>query len=70
MTWSIAVHDPETGAFAVAIATRAFAVGASCPFLRSGVGAVSTQSITNRYLGPAVLDALVRGLDLRFRRAN
>ena len=63
MTWSIAAHDPETGAFAVAVATCAFAVGASCPYVRPGVGAVSTQSITNRYLGPAVLDAMARGLD-------
>ena len=62
MTWSIVTHDAETGAFAVAVATRAFAVGASCPFVRSGVGAVSTQSMTNRYLGPAVLDAMARGL--------
>ncbi len=62
MTWSITAHDPATGAFAVAVATRAFAVGASCPFVRAGVGAVSTQSMTNRYLGPAVLDAMARGL--------
>jgi len=62
MTWSIVAHDPATGAFAVAVATKAFAVGASCPFVRSGVGAVSTQSMTNRYLGPAILDALARGL--------
>jgi uncharacterized Ntn-hydrolase superfamily protein len=63
MTWSIVTHDPATGAFAVAVATKAFAVGASCPFVRAGVGAVSTQSMTNRYLGPAVLDGLARGLD-------
>lgn len=62
MTWSIVAHDPESGAFAVAVATKAFAVGASCPFVRAGVGAVSTQSVTNRYLGPAVLDAMARGL--------
>ncbi|MFL5255294.1 MAG: DUF1028 domain-containing protein [Rhodopila sp.] len=62
MTWSIVAHDPNTGAFAVAVATKAFAVGASCPFVRAGVGAVSTQSMTNRYLGPAVLDAMQRGL--------
>ena len=62
MTWSIVVHDPNTNAFAVAVATKAFAVGASCPFVRSGVGAVSTQSMTNRYLGPAVLDGMARGL--------
>lgn len=62
MTWSIVAHDPSTGAFAVAVTTCAFAVGASCPFVRSGVGAVSTQSMTNRYLGPAVLDGMARGL--------
>ena len=63
MTWSIVAFDPKTGAFAVAVATKAFAVGASCPFVRAGVGAVSTQSMTNRYLGPAILDALARGLE-------
>ncbi len=62
MTWSIVAHDPNADAFAVAVATKAFAVGASCPFVRAGVGAVSTQSMTNRYLGPAVLDAMARGL--------
>jgi uncharacterized Ntn-hydrolase superfamily protein len=30
--------------------------------VRAGVGAVSTQSFTNRYLAPAILDALARGL--------
>jgi uncharacterized Ntn-hydrolase superfamily protein len=62
MTWSIVAHDPNADAFAVAVATKAFAVGASCPFVRAGVGAVSTQSMTNRYLGPAILDAMARGL--------
>jgi len=62
MTWSIVAHDPNSDAFAVAVATKAFAVGASCPFVRAGVGAVSTQSMTNRYLGPAILDAMARGL--------
>ena len=62
MTWSVVAHDPATGAFAVAVTTCAFAVGASCPYLRAGVGAVSTQSFTNRYLGPAILDAMERGL--------
>ncbi|MFL1461979.1 DUF1028 domain-containing protein [Roseococcus sp. DSY-14] len=62
MTWSLLAHDPATGALAVAVTTCNLAVGASCPYLRAGVGAVSTQSITNRYLGPAALDALARGL--------
>jgi uncharacterized Ntn-hydrolase superfamily protein len=62
VTWSIVAHDPRSGAFAVAVTTCNLAVGATCPFLRAGVGAVSTQSFTNRYLGPAILDALERGL--------
>jgi len=62
MTWSIVAHERATGAFAVAVTTCAFAVGASCPYVRAGVGAVSTQSMTNRYLGPAVLDGMARGL--------
>ena len=62
MTWSIVAHDPASGAFAVAVTTCNLAVGATCPFLKSGVGAVSTQSMSNRYLGPAVLHGLERGL--------
>lgn len=62
MTWSIVAHDPYSGGFAVAVTTCAFAVGASCPFVRPGIGAVSSQAMTNRYLGPAVLDGLARGL--------
>lgn len=62
MTWSIVAHDPSTGAFAVAVTTCAFAVGARCPAVRAGVGAVCSQSMTNSYLGPAILDAMARGL--------
>jgi uncharacterized Ntn-hydrolase superfamily protein len=61
MTWSIVAFDAPTGAFAVAIASRAFAIGARCPFLRAGVGGVATQSISNSYLGPRVLDLMERG---------
>ncbi len=62
MTWSIVAHDPSTGAFGAAVATKAFAAGAFVPFVRAGVGAVGTQTLTNRYLGPAALDGLERGL--------
>jgi len=62
MTWSILAHDPATGAFAVAVATKNFAVGAGVPFLRPGIGAVASQSISNRYLGPPTLEGLARGL--------
>ncbi len=62
MTWSIVAYDGATGAFGAAVATKAFASGSFVPFVRAGVGAVGTQSLTNRYLGPAVLDGLERGL--------
>jgi len=62
MTWSIVAFDEKTGAFGAAVATKAFASGSFVPFVRSGVGAVGTQSLTNRYLAPVVLDGLARGL--------
>jgi uncharacterized Ntn-hydrolase superfamily protein len=62
MTWSIVAFDAATGAFGAAVTTKAFASGAAMIFVRAGVGAVGTQSLTNRYLGPIVLDGLARGL--------
>jgi uncharacterized Ntn-hydrolase superfamily protein len=61
MTWSIVAHDAATGAFGVAVTTCAFAVGARCPFVRAGVGAVATQASVNTMLGPMVLDLLEQG---------
>ena len=65
MTWSIVAFDETTGAFGAAVATKAFASGSFVPFVRAGVGAVGTQSLTNRYLAPVVLDGLARGLSPR-----
>src|SRR5258706_3750914 len=62
MTWSIVAYDRASGAFGAAVATKALAAGSFVPFVRAAVGAVGTQSITNRYLGPAVLDGMARGL--------
>lgn len=62
MTWSIVAFNSATGAFGAAVATKAFASGSFVPFVRAGVGAVGTQSLTNRYLAPVVLDGLERGL--------
>jgi uncharacterized Ntn-hydrolase superfamily protein len=62
MTWSIVAFEPATGAFGVAVTSRAFAVGARMPHVRAGVGAVATQSISNAYLGPRVLDLLAAGV--------
>lgn len=74
MTWSILARDPETGTLGVAVATRFFAVGALCPRLEGGVGALATQALINPAYGwdgmarlrageapEAVRDALLAG---------
>ena len=60
MTWSIVARD-SNGAFGVAVASRFFAVGALCPYARSGVGALATQALVNPHYGPAGLDLLAAG---------
>jgi len=62
MTWSIVARD-DSGAFGVAVASRFFAVGALCPYARSGVGALATQALVNPGFGPAGLDLLAQGRD-------
>jgi uncharacterized Ntn-hydrolase superfamily protein len=62
MTWSIVARD-ERGALGVAVASRFFAVGALCPYARSGTGAVATQALVNPGYGPAALDRLAKGDD-------
>lgn len=63
MTWSIVAYDKTSGAFAAAVTTRSLAVGSRCPFVRAGVGAVCTQSISNWYLGPKILDLIERDVE-------
>ena len=58
MTFSIVGRCPETGHLGIAISSSSIAVGARCPWLRAGVGAVSTQNITLPALGPQILDLL------------
>ena len=58
MTWSLVARD-ATGAFGVAVASRFFAVGALCPAVRAGRGALSTQALINPLFardGLALLD--------------
>ncbi|WP_416424021.1 DUF1028 domain-containing protein [Pseudomonas sp. App30] len=62
MTFSIVGRCAETGQLGIAISSSSIAVGARCPWLRPGVGAVSTQNITLPALGPQVLDQLEQGL--------
>jgi uncharacterized Ntn-hydrolase superfamily protein len=60
MTWSIVAVDDD-GSLGVAVASRAFAVGALCPYARSGVGALSTQALVNLHYAAPALDLLARG---------
>ena len=62
MTFSIVARCAETGQLGIAISSSSIAVGARCPWLRPGVGAVATQNITLPALGPEVLDQLEHGL--------
>ncbi|WLI75239.1 DUF1028 domain-containing protein [Kosakonia sp. H02] len=61
MTLSIIGRCAQTGQMGIAISSSSIAVGARCPWLRSQVGAVSTQNITLPALGPRILDSLQQG---------
>ncbi|EPM62225.1 hypothetical protein A264_04057 [Pseudomonas syringae pv. actinidiae ICMP 19071] len=62
MTFSIAARCAETGQLGIAISSSSIAVGARCPWLRAGVGAVSSQKITLPALGPQTLDLIEAGM--------
>ena len=63
MTYSIIGRDPETGELGVAVQSRAFNTGAACAWAEAGVGAVATQSFTERRYGPRGLALLAAGRD-------
>jgi uncharacterized Ntn-hydrolase superfamily protein len=60
-TFSIAARCPRSGMVGVAVSTAVPAVGAICPFVKAGVGAVSTQSWVNPYLGIDGIRLLAEG---------
>ena len=60
-TYSIVARCERTGELGVAVASAVPAVGAICPYVRPGIGAVTTQSWVNPYLALAILDALADG---------
>lgn len=61
MTWSIIARDVSSGRIGIAVATCNFAVGARVPHMRTGVGAVCTQALTNPFFGPRGLALLTAG---------
>jgi len=62
-TFSIAARCPRTGMLGVAVSTAVPAVGAICPRIEPGVGAVSTQAWVNPYLAVTALEQMATGLD-------
>lgn len=62
-TFSIAARCPRTGMLGVAVSTAVPAVGALCPHVRPGVGAVTTQAWVNPYLGFGAISALADGAE-------
>lgn len=61
MTFTIVGRCQETGMFGLAISSSSPAVAARCAFARAGVGAVSTQNVTDPRLGARALDLMERG---------
>lgn len=62
MTYSIVAFDPATQQFGVGVQTHQPSVGVGVPWVKSGVGAIATQSVTNRGFGPLGLELLAGGL--------
>ncbi|EPX76623.1 DUF1028 domain-containing protein [Salipiger mucosus] len=62
MTFSLVARCPDTGMFGVAISSSSPAVAARCAYVRAGVGAVSSQNVTDPTLGPRALDLMQGGM--------
>ncbi|MCF7698018.1 DUF1028 domain-containing protein [Loktanella sp. M215] len=62
MTFSLVARCAQTGMFGTAVASSSPAVAARCSYTREGVGAVSSQNITDPTLGPLALDLMQDGL--------
>lgn len=61
MTFSIVGLCEKTKMVGVAITTSSIAVGSRCPWVRSKVGAVTTQNVTDPSIGNDVLDLMQEG---------
>jgi uncharacterized Ntn-hydrolase superfamily protein len=61
-TFSISGRCARTGMLGVAVSTAVPGVGGICPFVRPGIGAISTQSWVNPYLGIDGLKLLADGM--------
>jgi uncharacterized Ntn-hydrolase superfamily protein len=62
LTYSIVARDSETGDLGVAVQSQAFNTGAAVPWARAGVGAIATQSFTDRRYGWRGLELMADGM--------
>ncbi len=60
-TFSIVARDSKTGELGVAVQTHWFSVGTSVAWAKPGVGAVATQSFTEKSYGPLGLEMMAVG---------
>ncbi len=63
-TYSIVGYDPERKEWGIAVQSKFLAVGALVPWVREGVGAVATQSMTNTNFGTVGVRLLEEGKTL------
>ena len=61
MTFSVAGFCKRTGMVGVSITSSSICVASRCPWVRAGVGAASTQNITDPSLGNEMLDLIAKG---------
>jgi uncharacterized Ntn-hydrolase superfamily protein len=61
VTFSILGRCERTGRLGMAVSSSSPAVAARCANVRAGVGAASSQNVTDPRLGPALLDAAAAG---------
>lgn len=60
-TYSIIARDPVTGQLGVAVQSHWFSVGTTVPWIRAGIGAVATQSLTDVTYGVIGLAMMAAG---------
>ena len=63
MTFSAVARCKDTGMMGVVVTSSSPAVAARCAFAQAGVGAVSTQNITDPSLGPRALKLIYANAD-------
>ena len=61
MTFSLAARCPETGMFGVVVSSSSVCVTSRCAWVRAGVGAATSQNVTDPRLAKLGLDLLQQG---------